>query len=111
MQKQQMVYLPLKDIKPYENNPRKNDDAVDKVAASLSAFGPQSPIIVDRNRVIIAGHTRYKAAKSSAGMSFHAWLPKASRTNRRRLIALPTTRPANLPIGTMRSSTKSLRVS
>lgn len=42
MQKQQMVYLPLKDIKPYENNPRKNDDAVDKVAASLSAFGPQS---------------------------------------------------------------------
>lgn len=63
MQKQQMVYLPLKDIKPYENNPRKNDDAVDKVAASLSAFGPQSPIIVDRNHVIIAGHTRYKAAK------------------------------------------------
>lgn len=63
MQKQQMVYLSLKDIKPYENNPRKNDDAVDKVAASLSAFGPQSPIIVDRNHVIIAGHTRYKAAK------------------------------------------------
>lgn len=63
MQKQQMVYLSLKDIKPYENNPRKNDEAVDKVAASLKAFGPQAPIIVDRSNVIIAGHTRYKAAK------------------------------------------------
>lgn len=63
MAKQQMVYLPLKDIKPYENNPRKNDQAVDKVASSLEAFGAQSPIIVDKNHVIIAGHTRYKAAK------------------------------------------------
>lgn len=63
MAKQQMVYLSLKDIRPYENNPRKNDKAVDKVAASLDAFGAQAPIIVDKNYVIIAGHTRYKAAK------------------------------------------------
>lgn len=63
MAKQQMVYLSIKDIKPYENNPRKNDKAVDKVAASLDAFGAQSPIIVDKDYVIIAGHTRYKAAK------------------------------------------------
>lgn len=63
MQKQQMVYLPLKDIKPYENNPRKNDDAVKVVAASLKEFGAQAPIIVDTNHVIIVGHTRWKAAK------------------------------------------------
>lgn len=61
MAKQQMVYLSIKDIKPYENNPRKNDKAVDKVAASLDAFGAQSPIIVDKDYVIIAGHTRYAA--------------------------------------------------
>ena len=61
--KQQMVYLPIAAIKPYENNPRKNDPAVDKVVESLRAFGPQAPIIVDKDYVIIAGHTRWKAAK------------------------------------------------
>lgn len=48
---------------PYENNPRKNDAAVDAVAASISAFGWKVPIIVDRNNVIAAGHTRLLAAK------------------------------------------------
>lgn len=47
---------------PYENNPRKNDDAVDEVAKSIEAFGFKNPIIVDKNYVIIAGHTRLKAA-------------------------------------------------
>lgn len=51
------------EIEPYENNPRNNDDAVDKVAASIQAFGWQQPIVVDTDGVIIAGHTRYKAAK------------------------------------------------
>lgn len=50
-------------IKPYENNPRNNDDAVDAVANSIKEFGWQQPIVVDNGRVIIAGHTRYKAAK------------------------------------------------
>ena len=49
-------------IKPYEKNPRKNDIAVDKVAASLTEFGFKQPIVVDKNGVIIAGHTRHKAA-------------------------------------------------
>lgn len=53
----------LDDIKPYDKNPRKNDDAVDAVAASIREFGWQQPIVVDREGVIIAGHTRYKAAK------------------------------------------------
>lgn len=49
---------------PYENNPRFNEDAVDKVAASLKEFGFRQPIVVDKDMVIIAGHTRLKAAES-----------------------------------------------
>lgn len=55
--------MKLTEIKPYENNPRVNDQSVDKVAASIKEFGFRSPIIVDKDKVIIAGHTRYKAAK------------------------------------------------
>ena len=49
-------------IRPYEKNPRLNDKAVDPVAASLKEFGFRQPIVVDSDGVIIAGHTRYKAA-------------------------------------------------
>jgi DNA modification methylase len=49
-------------IKPYDNNPRLNDDAVDAVAASIQAFGFRQPIVTDEYDVIIVGHTRYKAA-------------------------------------------------
>lgn len=51
------------DIRPYDRNPRNNDGAVDAVAASIKEFGWQQPIVVDRDGVIIAGHTRYKAAQ------------------------------------------------
>ena len=51
------------DVKPYEKNPRVNDQAVDAVASSISEFGWQQPIVVDTDGVIIAGHTRWKAAK------------------------------------------------
>lgn len=54
--------ISVNDVVPYENNPRKNDDAVDEVATSIKAFGFKNPIIVDKNMVIIAGHTRLKAA-------------------------------------------------
>ena len=47
---------------PYENNPRKNDAAVDAVAESIRRFGAKVPIIIDRNNVIVAGHTRRAAA-------------------------------------------------
>jgi ParB-like chromosome segregation protein Spo0J len=53
----------LSSIKPYENNPRLNDDAVDAVAASLKEFGFRQPIVVDGEGVIICGHTRWKAAQ------------------------------------------------
>lgn len=48
---------------PYEKNPRKNEKAVDKVAKSLKEFGFRQPIVVNEEYVIIAGHTRLKAAK------------------------------------------------
>lgn len=53
----------LDDIKPYPNNPRHNDHAVDTVAASIEAFGFRQPIVVDEDDVIIVGATRYKAAR------------------------------------------------
>lgn len=59
----QVVAKSIDDIKPYENNPRDNDDAVDATANSIKQFGWQQPIVVDNDGVIVAGHTRYKAAK------------------------------------------------
>lgn len=56
--------IKLADIKPYENNPRKNDDAVNAVAESIRQCSYITPIIVDEDHVIIAGHTRYKALKA-----------------------------------------------
>ncbi len=51
------------DIRPYPNNPRTNDNAVDTVAASIREYGWRQPIVVDSDGVIICGHTRYKAAQ------------------------------------------------
>jgi DNA modification methylase len=54
---------PLERVKPYERNPRRNADAVDAVAKSLKEFGFQKPIVVDKEGVIICGHTCYLAAQ------------------------------------------------
>ena len=56
--------ISLSDIHPYARNPRKNDEAVKNVAASIREFGFLVPLVIDRNHEIVAGHTRYKAAKS-----------------------------------------------
>ena len=53
----------INDIKPYEKNPRKNDSAVEAVANSISQFGFKVPVVIDKDNVIVCGHTRYKAAK------------------------------------------------
>lgn len=58
-----VVEINVDDLIPYENNPRKNDDAVEKVALSISAFGFKVPIVIDKGNVIVCGHTRLKAAK------------------------------------------------
>ena len=54
--------LKLEELKPYENNPRFNDNAVEYVAKSIKEFGFKVPIIIDKNNEIVAGHTRYKAS-------------------------------------------------
>ncbi|MCC6906695.1 MAG: ParB N-terminal domain-containing protein [Phycisphaerales bacterium] len=54
---------PLAQIKPYERNPRLNDDAVEAVMNSITTFGWRQPIVVDGDGVIICGHTRWKAAQ------------------------------------------------
>ena len=54
---------PLDSVTPYENNPRVNDQAVDAVAASIQEFGFRTPILCDGDGVLIAGHTRLKAAR------------------------------------------------
>lgn len=61
-----MIKITKKEINqliPYENNPRINDDSVELVANSIKRFGFKNPVIIDRNNVIIAGHTRIKASK------------------------------------------------
>ena len=53
----------INELKEYTNNPRNNDEAVEPVANSIKEFGFKVPIIIDKDNVIIAGHTRLKAAK------------------------------------------------
>jgi len=63
MGKLSISYIPISEIKPYENNPRKNDKAVEIVKNSIKQFGFKNPIILDKNNEIIAGHTRLEASK------------------------------------------------
>jgi ParB-like chromosome segregation protein Spo0J len=53
----------VKDLKPYEKNPRLNDDAVKYVAESIKEFGFKVPIVIDKDNNIVCGHTRWKACK------------------------------------------------
>lgn len=62
--------MSLDDITPYIRNPRKNENSVEKVRASLLEFGWRQPLVVDKDRVIIVGDTRYRAAKL-LGEKFH----------------------------------------
>lgn len=57
-----VIEMELRKLIPYENNPRKNEKAVDAVMQSIKQFGFKNPIIVDENMVIISGHTRRLAA-------------------------------------------------
>lgn len=59
----EIVQLALSKIKPYKRNPRRNDKAVQAVAESIKQFGWQQPLVVDKDNVLIVGHTRLKAAK------------------------------------------------
>lgn len=59
----ELIEKKLSELIPYANNPRKNDGAVDAVVESIKQCGYISPIVIDENNEILAGHTRYKAMK------------------------------------------------
>src|SRR3970040_1350077 len=59
----QIEMRPLDAIKPYAKNPRRNDAAVDAVARSITDYGFRQAIVVDKDGVIVVGHTRWKAAQ------------------------------------------------
>ena len=59
--------LSIESVRPYEKNPRKNDKAVDGVAESI-----KQPIVIDKNGVIVVGHTRYKARSNWDSIPFRA---------------------------------------
>lgn len=58
-----IIEIRIDELKEYENNPRINDDSVNIVKKSIEEFGFKVPIVVDKNNVIVTGHTRLKAAK------------------------------------------------
>lgn len=59
-----IIEMKIADIIPYENNPRRNEEAVQYVANSIRQFGFKVPIVIDKENVIVAGHTRALAAES-----------------------------------------------
>lgn len=59
----EIIYKSVNDLVEYEDNARRNDAGVAKVAESIKEFGFLNPITIDQNNVIISGHTRLKAAK------------------------------------------------
>lgn len=63
MDREEIVYKKVSELVPYEKNPRLNENAVDKVAESIKAYGFKVPIVIDKNNVIVCGHTRYNASK------------------------------------------------
>jgi len=63
MSQLKIEYIDINDIKPYEKNPRKNEDAIPYVMESIKQFGFKNPVILDKNNVIVAGHTRIESAK------------------------------------------------
>ena len=58
-----IVDLSIDELIPYENNPRNNEKAIEKVAASIKEFGFKVPLVINKDKVIVTGHTRYLASK------------------------------------------------
>ena len=93
--------LRLEELKPYENNPRDNDEAVDYVANSIREFGFNVPIIIDKDRVIIAGHTRLKAAQKLGIGEVPCIMADDLTQGRSRRFAWWITRWRSFPLGTI----------
>lgn len=58
----EIIYKRIDELKAYEKNPRRNDDAVAYVANSIHEFGFKVPVVIDEHNTIVCGHTRVKAA-------------------------------------------------
>lgn len=58
-----IIFKKIKDVQPYEKNPRRNEEAVRYVSESIRQFGFKVPIVIDKDGIVVAGHTRLKAAK------------------------------------------------
>ena len=78
----QIIEKSIESIIPYDKNPRFNDEAVKYVAESIKQFGFKVPIIIGQDNVIVAGHTRLKAAKEQDIKQFRALLLTICRLNR-----------------------------
>ena len=63
MDKLKIEYVDINSIKPYKKNPRKNEEAIPYVMESIKQFGFKNPVILDKDNVIVAGHTRIESAK------------------------------------------------
>ena len=63
MDKLKIEYVDINNIKPYKKNPRKNDEAIPYVMESIKQFGFKNPVILDKDNIIVAGHTRIESAK------------------------------------------------
>ena len=59
----EIINLPISDIIPYQKNPRRNDKAVKPVMESIKQFGFKVPLVIDKDNVVVCGHTRMRAAK------------------------------------------------
>ena len=63
MDKLKIEYVDINSIKPYKKNPRKNEEAIPYVMESIKQFGFKNPVILDKDNIIVAGHTRIESAK------------------------------------------------
>jgi DNA modification methylase len=79
-----VIDLPLEQIIPYARNPRNNAEAVATVAASIQEFGWRQPIVVDEDRVVLAGHTRLEAARKLGFKSAPVHIAKGLTANQAR---------------------------
>ena len=59
----QTTEIPIEQIRPYWNNPRKNDATINRLCKSIEDYGFNVPLVVNKDMVIITGHARLKAAK------------------------------------------------
>lgn len=91
----------ISELKPYYNNPRNNEKSVDDVAKSIKKFGWQQPIVVDKDMVIIVGHTRYLAAKKLKLKEVPVHVAKELTENEAKAYRIADTKQLKFHHGTM----------